>query len=130
MIVIGKLLGRLDRYYHKVTRTERDVRVQVPWMKSMRGERESGRPFRMLNLVMVVSVGLAGICFGIWFFVFAGSSLPQLSPFSTPLAASSPARVRCTPRRLRPCEERRAMGSTTRCRRGGRGRRACRRARP
>ena len=77
MIVIGKLLGRLDRYYHKVTRTERDVRVQVPWMKSMRGERESGRPFRMLNVVMVVSVGLAGICFGIWFFVFAGSSLPS-----------------------------------------------------
>jgi len=77
MVVIGKLLGRLDRYYHKVTRTERDVRVQVPWMKSMRGERESGRPFRMLNVVMVVSVALAGVCFGIWFFVFAGSSIPH-----------------------------------------------------
>ena len=77
MIVIGKLLGRLDRYYHEVTKTERDVRVQMPWMKSMRGERDSGRPFRMLNVVMVVSVTLAGICFGIWFFVFAGSSLPQ-----------------------------------------------------
>jgi hypothetical protein len=77
MIVIGKLLGRLDRYYHKVTRTERDVRVQMPWMKSMRGERDSGRPFRMLNVVMVTSVTLAGICFGIWFFVFAGSSLPH-----------------------------------------------------
>jgi hypothetical protein len=77
MIVIGKLLGRLDRCYHKVTKTERDVRVQMPWMKSMRGERDSGRPFRMLNLVMVVSVTLAGICFGIWFFLFAGSSLPS-----------------------------------------------------
>jgi len=77
MFVIGKLLGRLDRYYHKVTDTEREVRVQLPWMKSMRGERDSGRPFRMLNVVMVVSVTLAGICFGIWFFVFAGSSLPS-----------------------------------------------------
>jgi hypothetical protein len=76
MVIIGKLLGRLDRYYHKVTGTERDVRVQVPWMRSMRGERESGRPFRMLNVVMVVSVGLAGICFGLWFFLLAGSSLP------------------------------------------------------
>jgi hypothetical protein len=77
MIVIGKLLGRLDRYYHKVTGTERDVRVQMPWMKSMRGERDSGRPFRMLNLVMVISVTVAGICFAIWFFFFAGSSLPH-----------------------------------------------------
>ena len=76
MVVIGKLLGRLDRYYHQVTGTERDVRVQVPWMKSMRGDRETGRPFRMLNVVMVVSVSLAGLCFGIWFFLFAGSSLP------------------------------------------------------
>ena len=77
LVVIGKLLGRLDRYYHQVTKTERDVRVQMPWMKSMRGERDSGRPFRMLNVVMVISVTLAGICFGIWFFVFAGSSLPH-----------------------------------------------------
>jgi hypothetical protein len=28
-------------------------------------------------MVMVVSVSLAAICFGIWFFFFAGSSIPQ-----------------------------------------------------
>jgi hypothetical protein len=77
MIVIGKLLGRLDRSYHRVTRTESDVRVQLPWMKSLRGERGSGRPFRMLNVVMVISVSLAGVAFGVWFFFFAGSSLPH-----------------------------------------------------
>ena len=77
MVIIGKLLGGLDRYYHRVTGTERDVRVQLPWMKSMRGERDSTRPFRMLNVVMVVSVSLAAICFGIWFFFFAGSSIPH-----------------------------------------------------
>jgi hypothetical protein len=77
MVIIGKLLGSLDRYYHRVTGTERDARVQMPWMKSMRGERGSTRPFRMLNVVMVVSVSLAVICFGIWFFFFAGSSIPH-----------------------------------------------------
>ena len=77
MVIIGKLLGNLDRYYHRVTGAERDVRVKPPWMKSMRGERGSTRPFRMLNLVMVVSVSLAAICFGIWFFFFAGSSMPH-----------------------------------------------------
>lgn len=77
MVIIGKLLGSLDRYYHRVTGTERDVRVQVPWMKSMRDERGSTRPFRMLNVVMLVSVSLAVICFGIWFVFFAGSSIPR-----------------------------------------------------
>lgn len=77
MVIIGKLLGSLDRYYHRLTGTERDVRVQLPWMKSLRGERESTRPFRMLNVVMVISVSLAVICFGIWFFFFAGSSIPR-----------------------------------------------------
>jgi hypothetical protein len=77
MVIIGKFLGSLDRYYHRVTGTERDVRVQLPWMKSMRGERDSTRPFRMLNVVMVISVSLAAICFGIWFFFFAGSSIPR-----------------------------------------------------
>jgi hypothetical protein len=77
MVIIGKLLGRFDSYYHRVTGTERDVRVQLPWMKSMRAERGSTRPFRMLNVVMVVSVSLAALCFGIWFFFFAGSSIPH-----------------------------------------------------
>jgi hypothetical protein len=77
MVIIGKLLGSLDRHYHRVTGTERDVRVQLPWMKSMRGERGSTRPFRMLNVVMVISVSLAVLCFGIWFFFFAGSSIPR-----------------------------------------------------
>jgi hypothetical protein len=77
MVVIAKLLGRLDRYYHRVTHTEQNVRVQLPWMRSMRGERGSRRPFRMLNVVMVISVTIAAACFLIWFFVFAGSSLPH-----------------------------------------------------
>ncbi len=42
----------------------------------MRGERESGRERTVLDSVMVVSVGLALLCFGVWFFAFAGSSLP------------------------------------------------------
>jgi hypothetical protein len=46
-------------------------------MKSLRGERDSGRPRTMLDVVMVWSVALAFVCFAIWFFAFAGSSLPS-----------------------------------------------------
>jgi len=30
----------------------------------------------VLDVVMVCSVALAVVCFGVWFFLFAGSSLP------------------------------------------------------
>lgn len=76
MIVIGKLLGWLDRIYAVVIGTSRDKRIQAPWHKSMRGERGSGRERTVLDSVMAVSVGLALLAFGVWFFAFAGSSLP------------------------------------------------------
>jgi hypothetical protein len=44
----------------------------------MRGERASNRPTTVLDLVMMVSVSLALTAFGIWFFFFAGSSIPNL----------------------------------------------------
>ena len=45
-------------------------------MRSMRGERGSTRKRGVLDTVMIVSVGLALVVFGVWFFGFAGSSLP------------------------------------------------------
>jgi hypothetical protein len=76
MVVIGKLLSRLNRAYGTVTGSPPRVRVQMPWNKSLRGERESGHQRTVLDVVMVVSVTLALIAFGVWFFAFAGSSLP------------------------------------------------------
>jgi hypothetical protein len=76
MVVVGKLLSKLNRVYGDVTNTTTQTRMRNPWLKSMRGERDSGRPRSVLDVVMVWSVALALLCFGIWFFVFAGSSLP------------------------------------------------------
>ena len=76
MVVVGKLLSKLNRVYGEVTHSTPTVRVQMPWHKSMRGERDSGRPRQVLDVVMVCSVGLALFVFAFWFFVFAGSSLP------------------------------------------------------
>ena len=45
-------------------------------MKSMRGDRERKRRRSVLDSVMIISVGVALLLFGIWFFAFAGSSLP------------------------------------------------------
>jgi hypothetical protein len=76
MVVVGKGLSRLNRAYGSLMGTAPTTRVRSSWMKSMRGERDSGRPRSVLDVVMVWSVALALLCFGVWFFAFAGSSLP------------------------------------------------------
>ena len=76
MVVVGKGLSKLNRAYASLMGTTSSTRVRSSWMKSMRGERESGRPRSVLDVVMVWSVALALLCFGVWFFAFAGSSLP------------------------------------------------------
>jgi hypothetical protein len=76
MIVVGKGLAVLDRTYARVTRTQARVRVQAPWHRSLRGDRSPARARSVLDVVMVASVALAVVCFAVWFFLFAGSSLP------------------------------------------------------
>jgi hypothetical protein len=76
MAVMAKLLGWLDRVHQAYTRTGDHRPQQAPWMRSMRGERGSTRRRGVLDTVMIVSVGAAVVGFGIWFLVFAGSSLP------------------------------------------------------
>jgi hypothetical protein len=76
MVVIGKGLSALNRYYARMTGTDAHVRVVLPWHKSLRGERENRHPRTVLDVVMVFSVSLALLAMAIWFFFFAGSSLP------------------------------------------------------
>jgi hypothetical protein len=76
MIVVGKLLGALDRYHGRITGLDDGKPTQAAWMKSMRGERERKRRRSVLDSVMIISVGVALLLFGVWFFAFAGSSLP------------------------------------------------------
>jgi hypothetical protein len=76
MIVVGKVLSKLNRAYGQLTHTAPTGRTRNAWLRSMRGERDSGRQRTVLDVVMVWSVAVALLCFAIWFFVFAGSSLP------------------------------------------------------
>jgi hypothetical protein len=77
MAVMAKLLGYLNRAHQRLTRTVDDRPEQATWMRSMRGERSGTRKRRgVLDTVMIVSVLAALALFGIWFFGFAGSSLP------------------------------------------------------
>jgi hypothetical protein len=75
MALVGKGLGALNRAHIRVTGAEVDE-YRPGWTRSMRGERKVDRRGGVLDKVMVVSVGAAALVFAVWFFGFAGSSLP------------------------------------------------------
>jgi len=77
MALFGKLLFGLDHVYARVTRQDSEVQFRAPWLKSMRGERNTARRLTVLEMTMIVSVSIALLGFAIWFFAFAGSSLPN-----------------------------------------------------
>lgn len=76
MTIIGKGLGALDRYYIRKTGGMQE-RYRAGWLKSMRGDAKNtgGSNWKVLDVVMIFSVSLAGLAMGIWFLFFAGSSI-------------------------------------------------------
>jgi hypothetical protein len=75
-VAVGKLLGMVNRTHMRITGRAPDKRDHAKWNRSMRGERRSVNDRGVLEQVMAISVSFALVLFGIWFFVFAGSSLP------------------------------------------------------
>jgi hypothetical protein len=75
MAVVGKGLGALNRAHIRLTGAEVDE-YRPGWTRSLRGERQVDRRGGVLDRVMIVSVAVAALCFAVWFFGFAGSSLP------------------------------------------------------
>ncbi|MDX6648250.1 MAG: hypothetical protein QOJ97_201 [Solirubrobacteraceae bacterium] len=76
VIADALLISRLNRKYQSVTGGTGHVRVQLPWMKSMRGERERPREMSVLDAILIGTVILAGLTAFLWFVLLAGSPLP------------------------------------------------------
>jgi hypothetical protein len=74
------LLARLNARYDELIGRPPDKRQPLPWLRSMRAERESELRSRAgisaVERVVVLSVVAAVIAFEGWFFLFAGSPLP------------------------------------------------------
>jgi hypothetical protein len=72
-VVLGRTLGYLNRVHGAMTGRMPPRRDQTVWMRSMRGERNVQRDHGVLGTVMAISVSIALVASGIWFFFFAGS---------------------------------------------------------
>jgi hypothetical protein len=74
-----RVLANLQEAYGKLTGTHGTVRRQVPWLRSMRGERphdpESHVKPSPLEVILVATVVLAMLTFEVWFFFFSGSPI-------------------------------------------------------
>jgi len=71
------LIGRLNALYVRITGTNRLAPMRPSWLKSMRDTGHVAGTTTVVEAVMMGSVLLAGAAFIAWFFLLAGSPLPN-----------------------------------------------------
>jgi hypothetical protein len=71
------LIGRLNALYMRVTGTNRLAPMRPSWLKSMRDTGAGAGTTTVVEAVLMGSVMLAGLVFVGWFFLLAGSPIPN-----------------------------------------------------
>lgn len=71
------LIGRLNSLYVRVTGTNRLTPMRPAWLRSMRDSSTPVGTTTVVEAVLMGSVLLAGAVFVAWFFLLAGSPLPN-----------------------------------------------------
>jgi hypothetical protein len=77
IVVIAWLISRLNELYVRVTGTNRVVAMRPTWLKSMRDTGPAPNNVTVVEAVLMVSVMLAALALTLWFFLLAGSPLPN-----------------------------------------------------
>jgi len=76
ILVIAWLIGRLNRLYVQITGTNRLTPMRPTWLKSMRDSSARGTT-TVVEAVLMGSVLLAALTLTFWFFLLAGSPIPN-----------------------------------------------------
>jgi multisubunit Na+/H+ antiporter MnhB subunit len=77
VVIDALIISRLNRRYERIVGGRASARLQLPWLKSMRGERERPRDASVLDVILVATVALCGGAMLAWFLLLAGSPLPN-----------------------------------------------------
>ena len=81
VFALAWVLSQINAAYDDLTGRPAEARRTSPWLRSMRDEREEHVREKFgisaVERVVVVTVVVAVLAFEVWFFFFAGSSLPN-----------------------------------------------------
>ena len=77
MVLLGLLLARLNAVHLRISGAHAS-RGRTAWLKSLSGDRVASRDWTVLDRSMVVSVVIAIVALGVWYFFFAHSYSPGL----------------------------------------------------
>jgi hypothetical protein len=78
IVIVAWLIAQLNRLYMRITGTNRLAPMRPTWLKSMRdtSPRAAGTT-TIVEAVLMGSVILAGLTLTFWFFLLAGSPIPN-----------------------------------------------------
>jgi hypothetical protein len=76
MLALFLLLRRLDLAHQRLTGSEHGKRLAPAWRRSLSEERDLHAPTSALDIILAGTAITAVLALVVWFFFFAGSSLP------------------------------------------------------
>ena len=77
VLLMAWLIGRLNRLYIQITGTNQLAPMRAPWLKSMRDSSPRAGSTTVVEAVLMGSVILAAVTLTLWFFLLAGSPIPN-----------------------------------------------------
>jgi hypothetical protein len=77
VLVVAWLIGRLNDLYIRITGTNRLAPMRPAWLKSMRDTGPIQSSVTVVEAVLMGSVMLAALALTVWFFLLAGSPIPN-----------------------------------------------------
>ncbi len=77
VLLVAWLIGRLNRLYEQVTGTNRLEPMRPAWLKSLRDTSPRAGTTTVVEAVLMGSVLLAALTLTFWFFLLAGSPIPN-----------------------------------------------------
>jgi len=77
VLIVAWLIGRLNSLYIRLTGTNRLAPIRPSWLKSMRDTAPMQGSVTVVEAVLMSSVLLAALALTVWFFLLAGSPIPN-----------------------------------------------------
>ena len=77
VLIDAWLIGRLNGLYVRITGTNRLNPIRPTWLRSMRDTTPAYNQVTIVEAVMMASVLLAAVALTVWFFLLAGSPIPN-----------------------------------------------------